>query len=1154
MVPDSPKIINRRYVLHEIIQAGGMTNVYKARDIFNDSVVAIKRFDRDIHLPNIEREAYDREVEALKELTHPNIVRILDSGEDEEGKLFLVLELMDHDLLQEKDRGGPAFDGWDDFTEKVILPLLSALSYAHERGIAHRDVKPANVLIGLDGSIKLADFGISKLKRTLHPRITLNNFMSPPFCPPECDNGAFSYARDVYSIGMLFLWGISEVTPKDYNDISPALEKFDAHPDIVKIVTQALSEAPETRQQSAAELANDIERVHATRQYIWAEQNRPRCYLKITRRALDAISVELDQSSVENVEQYIAQDINTDSFVQRFVEKPGTVDQKIIPQHYAFLGSNFRYHVAEDTRGGNGLVLLNVFHPENNFLLRDRQNSAPSPVTLELKLTSEAVEKFEAIRMIEGVLEEFEAKRKEEERQNKETSLFDTWIRVLDAKMQFEQEQFKPIHFDWSTQDKPFVTLQTKESTAGISIGEIRNIECEGGKRIRGEVWDVRPGEVVLNCPGSLLSDLPTNGVARIDLWAMKVAVDRQREAVDRIRSGNVTSGKFKALVLDPSLATAPNIDVAIDQDIENMLDKSKREAVKRAIGTKDILIVEGPPGTGKTHFIAALILQELKDNPKAHIVIASQTHIAIDNALERISKYDSNVKILRIAQVQTNISPSSSQYLMEERLKVWRKEITEKARKGLEHWAGTRHLNLGDIKIGTLIQQIAILNESIDSLRQKIKQGEEYKGDLEKSKDVISSIEYNIESDRIGAELSDVRTQLEINKKSLEHLQLDISEISPGAKELVNLTVSEQLEWADAFIGTSPEGRMAKSLIKIQSEWFERFGTKRGFVKPLIDRTSVVAATCVGLASVEELSESVFDLCIIDEASKATAMECAVPMIHAKKWVLVGDSKQLPPFREEILSRPELRERFDIGSIEATETLFGRFQRLAPAVNKVKLTEQYRMVAPIRKLISECFYDSELSGGGPIDKAICFNTGKAVNWFSTSQIINRGEQTAGTSFINPEEAVQVCNLLQKLDALFIKKKIKDKNQVLVLSAYEAQSRYLQKRVDQVIRQINALKIECCTVDQVQGREADIVLFSVTRSNKDNKAGFLGSLERINVALSRARELLYIVGDDKFISRAENADSLQRVLDYMRITPEDSVIVSIKENGVKQWT
>lgn len=1139
MVNKVPKIIDNRYVLQNIIQTGGMTTVYRGRDIINDNLVAIKRFDRDIHLPRIEREAFEREVEALKNLSHPNIVRILDSGEDDEGKLFVILELMDHDLLLEKEQGGRAFEGWDDFTEKVILPLLEALAYAHEKGIAHRDVKPANVLVALDGTIKLADFGISKLKRTLQPRITLSEFMSPPFSPQEIDTGSYTYTRDVYSIGVLFIWGMSEVPLSDYSDIERALQTFDAHPDIIEIVKRAIDIKPEARQQSAVALATEIERVHSKRQYAWAEQERSRCHLMLTRRALADMHDEIENKTENEIKQYMHEDINSDSCIQRYIEKFGTVDERTVPNHYFILGSTFRYHIAEDRRG-SGFALVNVIRPETHFIPRDRQNSALSPLTFEFESSSEHIDQSNAIILIEKVLEAFEVTRKEEERRNRETMLFDTWIRVLDAKWQYEREQSTPITFEWSTTNAPLVTLQTKEGTEGVEFGEARIIECGEGRWIRGEVWEIRPNEVVLNCAGSSLSDLPQIGVARLDQWAMKVAIDRQREAVDRIRSGNISNSNLKNIIIDPSIASVPTPDIILDSGIEKMLDKSKQDAVKRALGSKDMLVVEGPPGTGKTHFIVALVNEELRKNPGAHILIASQTHIAIDNALERITKYNNDINILRIASAYSiHVSDSSEPYLMEQQLKSWRQEVFQNAKTGLEHWANKYGLNLSDISIGAVVRQIANTQQRININRERIKEEEDRKSEIERTKDSTSDVEYTIEMDRITTDLDAFRSQLDIDKKEIERLNQDLVKIRNDAKELVGMALSEQLEWADTLIGTSKEGQLARHLIRIQGEWFERFGSTRGFIKPLIERASIVASTCVGFAAVAELSDSDFDLCIIDEASKATAMECAVPMARAKKWVLVGDSKQLLPFREEILSRPELRERFDIESLEATESMFSRVQRLLPEENKVRLTQQYRMVAPIRELISNCFYDGELYGGrDTIDPILCAHTGRAVNWLSTSRLVTRSERRVGNSFMNSEEAARICDLLRSLDGWMVKNKVKETKQVLILSGYDAQLKYLDSRITQIVRSIRLLKVECCTVDRVQGREADIVLFSVTRSNNERSVGFLRALERINVALSRARELLYIVGDDRFVVRADNAEPLQRVLDYIRSNPD----------------
>jgi serine/threonine protein kinase len=201
----APDVLADRYVLKNLHQEGGMASVYQARDIVSDELVAVKRFDKTKYLPEIEAEAYRREVEALQNLRHPNILKIRDHGKDRDGRPFLVLDWMKHDLVEHRRLGASAFDGWDDFADQVLLPIIDALAHAHSNGYCHRDVKPANVLIAeKDGVItpQLADFGISKLKRCLHPRITLNEFMSRPYSPPEPDDNAFSYARDVFGVAV----------------------------------------------------------------------------------------------------------------------------------------------------------------------------------------------------------------------------------------------------------------------------------------------------------------------------------------------------------------------------------------------------------------------------------------------------------------------------------------------------------------------------------------------------------------------------------------------------------------------------------------------------------------------------------------------------------------------------------------------------------------------------------------------------------------------------------------------------------------------------------------------------------------------------------------------------------------------------------------
>ena len=360
--------------------------------------------------------------------------------------------------------------------------------------------------------------------------------------------------------------------------------------------------------------------------------------------------------------------------------------------------------------------------------------------------------------------------------------------------------------------------------------------------------------------------------------------------------------------------------------------------------------------------------------------------------------------------------------------------------------------------------------------------------------KDAMPDTAFAVEIDRANEDLQRFRDQLDSDRKKLADLEDQLKKMKDGA-DLITLSPDEQAEWATVLLGDSPAQQRAERLVKLQSEWLDRFGASDGFLKPLIERSSIVAATCVGLAAIEETDEVEFDLCIIDEASKATAMESSVPMARSKRWVLVGDSKQLPPFREEVLARPELRERFDIESFETAESMFERFRRLLPEQCQTMLTTQYRMAEPIGRMISECFYDGELeSSRKEIDPVLSSFTGRAVNWLSTRKALRKSEHRAGTSFVNAEEASAICDLVLDLEDILADSAKTDVTSVLVLSAYGAQVSHLERRMRNIRQRIQHLKVECCTVDRVQGRESDVVFFSVTRSNASRTAGFLRAL------------------------------------------------------------
>jgi superfamily I DNA and/or RNA helicase len=165
-----------------------------------------------------------------------------------------------------------------------------------------------------------------------------------------------------------------------------------------------------------------------------------------------------------------------------------------------------------------------------------------------------------------------------------------------------------------------------------------------------------------------------------------------------------------------------------------------------------------------------------------------------------------------------------------------------------------------------------------------------------------------------------------------------------------------------------------------------------------------------------------------------------------------------------------------------------------------------------------------------------------AVAWITTRYLPERREQAAEPSYVNSVEVERILDLLGEFENALDSGE--EKVTVQILSGYAAQAQLLERSIDRARHGFPHLIIECNTIHTVQGREADLVVLSVTRSNSDLRAGFLKELALTNVALSRARETLVIVGDDEFVRRAPGAEPLQRVLRHIEKYPDECVLRS----------
>ncbi|MBO4913697.1 MAG: Stk1 family PASTA domain-containing Ser/Thr kinase [Oscillospiraceae bacterium] len=194
------KLLDNRYELLEIIGTGGMALVYKAHDHRLNRSVAVKILKSDLAEDEDFRRRFRDESQAVAMLSHPNIVSVYDvsRGEIE----YIVMELIDGiTLKQYMDRRGKL--NWRESLH-FITQIMRGLSHAHSRGIIHRDIKPQNVMILRDGSVKIADFGIARLESSKRHTMTQQALGSVHYISPEQAKGDVTDARsDIYSAGVV---------------------------------------------------------------------------------------------------------------------------------------------------------------------------------------------------------------------------------------------------------------------------------------------------------------------------------------------------------------------------------------------------------------------------------------------------------------------------------------------------------------------------------------------------------------------------------------------------------------------------------------------------------------------------------------------------------------------------------------------------------------------------------------------------------------------------------------------------------------------------------------------------------------------------------------------------------------------------------------
>lgn len=1180
-------LVDSRYQLIKTLGSGATGKVFLAQDLITSQLCAVKLLNAGEENDEYLHEFFIREVNALKRLQHPNIVSLQGYGYDKLSQSnYLVLEFIDGNNLEEYISGEAVSI---DVSVKFIIQVLDALIYAHSKNIFHRDVKPSNILVDHAENIKLADFGVSKVYHTLSKGMTVRNFVSIPYAAPEqIQQKPVGAKTDIYLVGAVFYKLITGQDPQSETPLNDLVANSNIEADLKSILSKMVAINIEDRFDSATQARNSLNSFF--NQY---KKKNIIHYLATT----NAIVNELNKFGFTK-----ANDIQE---ACRFVESElrGEVSVYYNPEHdsYELIGRQIKLACRQDKRDGKHLVIVKCWVPSPINLEKDRERGVN--VAFNWRVIQGYPPGDYNVRLF---LDELTTLRKEKDAKKileiSHKDMIGQWEKVLDLERKLFADAQQTVGYKAKqlSNDRDYLELNIGQADPSFMEDQILLVSKRGfnGYLTAGYYQEIeKRGDdnlIIIGLTRDIDYDLiADSGEVMADNRQLASALSRQEKAIRALKYGETINPNLGKLLLDPVLATVSKEILQIDKYFNANLDQSKKNAVNNAMLASDIFIIQGPPGTGKTTLISELVAQIIYKNKKSKIMICSQSNIAVNHALMQISRVNPNLPMIRIGR-KDKMSLGAEQFMFEHRIRLFAENTKLLSDSFMEEYKKNQNISsdtldalamFEDVKrkmalIRSLSEQKIMLENDLqetlnleklvneksiaitemgntlikatDSIENRsnlqtalesivteyILMGEEFFEIINSNREIINNypiLKQNL--DQIN------QTIFEFTKESTETCllladELEITLDTSDINEIINLIQQKIIESKDQV-------EKVAQIEHIRKEWLKRIENIEELGEACVKEAAVVAATCLGIASNPTIHNLEFDYVIIDEAGRATPPETLVPAVRGKKIIMVGDQKQLPPMVDHALTNDLLKE-VNLTRKELEFTIFEKLYLEAPEDVKCLLREQYRMHPAIGKLISTSFYESSLES-----KTLESENNhelkwwpKTIIWFSTSNLESRFEEKVGTSRQNSCEAKFIEELLTDIEKQY--RQLGQSRRVAVITGYLPQKNYLKSLIDpEDINRWIALNIEVDTVDAFQGRETNLVIYSIVRSNKANDIGFIGDHRRLNVALSRAKELLIIVGDFIMVPKAKTFDGLNPFLpvaNYITSHKDDCII------------
>ncbi|KAI1072245.1 hypothetical protein LB507_003102 [Fusarium sp. FIESC RH6] len=571
------------------------------------------------------------------------------------------------------------------------------------------------------------------------------------------------------------------------------------------------------------------------------------------------------------------------------------------------------------------------------------------------------------------------------------------------------------------------IVLVAEQPAGSAKKREVKDLEKKGA---RGVVTKVSRGWVAVAIDEGKEEVAFTGRV-----WAVKLADEvtykRMNWTMEKLNKMNESEySSFIRVLFGLSSPSPVAADLTQDENVGGLkwfdptLNDSQKDAIRFALASREVALIHGPPGTGKTHTLIELILQMIKLEQR--ILVCGPSNISVDNIVERLAPH--KIPILRLGH-PARLLPS-------------------------------------------------VVDHSLDVLTQ---------------------------TSEAGGIVKDIRSEMDTKQAS-------IKKTKSGKERKAIYT----------------------DLKELRKEFRER---ERRCVSTLIGGSKVVLATLHGAGGYQLRNEE-FDVVIIDEASQALEAQCWVPLVSAKKVVCAGDHLQLPPTIKSSNTKVKapVKDGVQITKGATLEvTLFDRLLALHGSSIKRMLTTQYRMHESIMRFPSDELYGSKLIAADAVKHRLLKDleyevednedTNEPVIFIDTQggDFPEKNEEDDKDTSKKGKASLHGDSKSNEMEAALVQQHVKQlvgagvrPEDIAVVTPYNAQLAVLAPLKDKFPG------IELGSVDGFQGREKEAVIVSLVRSNSEGEVGFLGEKRRLNVAMTRPKRSLTVIGDSETVQKGSS--------------------------------